>query len=40
MHTIPIAHGLTVGELAQLLNGEGWLLNKVRCDIEVIPVKN
>lgn len=33
-------HGLTVGELAQLLNGEGWLLNKVKCDIEIIPVKN
>lgn len=40
MHTIPMAHGLTVGELAQLLNGEGWLLNKVKCDIEIIPVKN
>jgi uncharacterized protein YbbC (DUF1343 family) len=40
MHTIPIAHGLTVGELAQLLNGEGWLLNKVKCDLEIIPVKN
>lgn len=40
MHTIPVAHGLTVGELAQLLNGEGWLLNKVMCDIEIIPVKN
>ncbi|MBX2915648.1 MAG: DUF1343 domain-containing protein [Cyclobacteriaceae bacterium] len=40
MHTIPVAHGLTVGELAQMLNGEGWLLNKVKCDIEIITVKN
>ncbi|MCW5909904.1 MAG: DUF1343 domain-containing protein [Cyclobacteriaceae bacterium] len=40
MHTIPIAHGLTVGELAQMINGEGWLLNKVKCDIEIIPVRN
>lgn len=40
MHTIPIAHGLTVGELAQMLNGEGWLLNKVKCDLEIISVKN
>jgi len=40
MHTIPIAHGLTVGELAQMLNGEGWLLNKVKCDIEILTVKN
>jgi uncharacterized protein YbbC (DUF1343 family) len=40
MHTIPIAHGLTVGELAQMINGEGWLLNKVKCDFEIIQVKN
>lgn len=40
MHTIPIAHGLTVGELAQMINGEGWLLNKIKCDIEIIPIKN
>lgn len=40
MHTIPIAHGLTVGELAQMINGEGWLLNNVKCDIEIIKLKN
>jgi uncharacterized protein YbbC (DUF1343 family) len=40
MHAIPIAHGLTVGELAQMINGEGWLINKLQCDIEIIPVKN
>ena len=40
MHPIPIAHGLTVGELAQMINGEGWLLNKVKCEIEIIPVKH
>lgn len=40
MHAIPIAHGMTVGELANMINGEGWLLNKVKCDIEIIPVKN
>jgi uncharacterized protein YbbC (DUF1343 family) len=40
MHTIPIAHGLTVGELAQMINGEGWLANKVQCEIEIIKVKN
>jgi len=33
---IPIAHGLTVGEYAQMLNGEGWLKNKVKCKITVI----
>lgn len=40
MHPIPIAHGLTVGELAQMINGEGWLTNNLTCDIEIITVKN
>jgi uncharacterized protein YbbC (DUF1343 family) len=40
MHPIPIAHGLTVGELAQMINGEGWLTNKLQCDIEIMHVKN
>ncbi len=40
MHPIPIVHGLTVGELAQMINGEGWLTDSLQCDIEVIPVKN
>jgi uncharacterized protein YbbC (DUF1343 family) len=40
MHPIPIAHGLTVGELAQMINGEGWLEKGLKCDIEIIPVKN
>lgn len=40
MHPIPIVHGLTVGELAQMINEEGWLANKVKCDIMVIPCAN
>jgi uncharacterized protein YbbC (DUF1343 family) len=40
MHPIPIVHGLTVGELAGMINGEGWLENGVKCDVEVIPLKN
>ena len=40
MHPIPIVHGLTVGELAQMINGEGWLENGGECDVEIIPVKN
>ena len=35
---IPIVHGLTVGEYAGMLNGEGWLKNKVKCKINVIKV--
>ncbi|MBC6411256.1 MAG: DUF1343 domain-containing protein [Ekhidna sp.] len=40
MHPIPIVHGLTVGELAQMINGEGWLNNGIQCDLTVIPVKH
>jgi uncharacterized protein YbbC (DUF1343 family) len=40
MHPIPIVHGLTVGELAGMINGEGWLANGLKCDVEIIPVKN
>ena len=37
---IPIVHGLTIGEYAQMLNGEGWLDNKLKCEIKVIKVAN
>lgn len=40
MHPIPIVHGMTVGELAQMINGEGWLANSAKCDLAVVPVKN
>ncbi|GEO22512.1 hypothetical protein CQA01_30460 [Cyclobacterium qasimii] len=40
MHPIPIVHGLTVAELAQMINGEGWLKNGVKAPIEVVPVAN
>jgi len=37
MHPIPVVYGLTMGELAQMINGEGWLLNSVKCQLTVIP---
>lgn len=40
MFPIPMSHGLTVGEFAQMANGEGWLTNKAKCTIKVIPVAN
>jgi uncharacterized protein YbbC (DUF1343 family) len=40
MHAIPIAHGLTVAELAQMINGESWLTNGVKCELEIISLKN
>jgi uncharacterized protein YbbC (DUF1343 family) len=35
---IPITHGMTIGEFAQMINGEGWLSGKIKCDIRIIPV--
>ncbi|MGB4839446.1 MAG: DUF1343 domain-containing protein [Saprospiraceae bacterium] len=40
MFPIPISHGLTVGEFAQMVNGEGWLTNKVKCKLKIIKVAN
>lgn len=40
MFPIPMAHGLTVGEFAQMANGEGWLADGVKCRIRIIPVAN
>ncbi len=37
MHPIPLVHGMTLGELARMINGEGWLSNGVQCDLTVIP---
>lgn len=37
---IPITHGMTIGEFAQMVNGEGWLPNKAKCRIKVIKVKD
>jgi uncharacterized protein YbbC (DUF1343 family) len=36
MHPIPIVHGMTLGELAQMINGEKWLAGGVQCDLTVI----
>ncbi len=40
MHTIPLVHGMTIGEYAHMLNGEGWLTGQLKCNITVIPVKH
>lgn len=37
---IPIVHGMTLGELASMMNDEEWLGNKVKCNLEIIPLKN
>ncbi len=40
MFPIPIAHGMTIGELAGMYNGEGWLIDQMKCKFTVIPVAN
>ena len=40
MDPIPIVYGMTVGELAKMINGEGWLKGGIKCDLTVIPVQN
>ncbi|MBK9759365.1 MAG: DUF1343 domain-containing protein [Flavobacteriales bacterium] len=36
MHPVPIVYGMTIGEYARMINGEGWLKGKVKCELEVI----
>jgi uncharacterized protein YbbC (DUF1343 family) len=40
MHPIPVVHGLTIGEIAQMINGEGWLDGQKKCALEIITLKN
>jgi uncharacterized protein YbbC (DUF1343 family) len=40
MHKVPIVHGLTVGEYAQMINGECWLAQEKTCDLTVVKIKN
>jgi len=40
MFPIPMSHGLTTGEFAQMVNGEGWLKDHVKCKLTIIPVAN
>jgi uncharacterized protein YbbC (DUF1343 family) len=37
---IPIAHGMTIGEFAQMINGEGWIPGGKTCRLKIIPVAN
>lgn len=39
-HKIAMIHGLTVGELAHMINGENWLEEGRQCELTVIPVLN
>jgi len=40
MHPVPTVHGMTVGEYAKMINGEGWLADGKKCDLTVIKNLN
>lgn len=40
MHPVPIVYGMTIGEYAQMINGEKWLDQNLKCDLTVIPIHN
>ncbi|MCX6194851.1 MAG: DUF1343 domain-containing protein, partial [Cytophagales bacterium] len=40
LNPIPVVHGCTLGELARMINGEGWLANGAKASLSVIPVAN
>ncbi len=40
MHPIPVVHGMTIGEYAKMINGQGWLDNQITCDLTVIEMQN
>ncbi len=40
MFPLPVSHGLTVAEFAQMANGEGWLKDGVKCKLRIIKVAN
>lgn len=40
MHPVPVVYGMTIGEYAQMINGEGWLANRAKADLTVTPLKN
>jgi len=40
MIPIPVVHGMTLGELARMINGEGWLAGGIKCKLTVVPCLN
>lgn len=40
MHPVPVVYGMTIGEYAKMVNGEGWLKGGISCDLSILPVEN
>lgn len=39
MHPVPVVYGLTIGEYAQMINGQQWLNNGIQCQLTVVPMQ-
>lgn len=39
MHPVPVVYGMTIGEYAQMINGEGWLKDGIKCNLGVFPMQ-
>lgn len=40
MNEIPLVYGMTIGEYAKMINEEGWLANKAKANLTIIPLQN
>lgn len=40
MHPIPVVHGMTIAEYAQMVNGEKWLENNLICELIIVEMEN
>jgi uncharacterized protein YbbC (DUF1343 family) len=40
MHPVPVVHGMTIAEYAQMINGELWLKNQIKANLKVVKMKN
>jgi uncharacterized protein YbbC (DUF1343 family) len=40
LHPVPIVYGMTIGEYAQMINGEKWLKGKKNCKLMIVPCLN
>ena len=40
MHNVPVVYGLTIGEYATMINGEGWLSGNEKCDLKIVALEN
>lgn len=38
MHPVPVVYGMTIGEYGQMINGEGWMKDGIKCQLEVVKI--